>query len=434
MAEILSVIWGDSELSLRRTPSEGVWREDRAPFKRASLPRPTRLGRLDHPESGGQLGAALLELIQDVDVNIPCWLLLPAGWALRFSAELPDLKEQNLILGQLRWEILQRLTHDASEYRFVAALMPGGVRWSITVVREELVARCLGAAKAAEIELAGIAIEPGPGEQYSFEHPLDLRDSLPVEPPEGAKPLASKKVSPIIPAVIGVAVIVVAAWLFSSSTSTSPKPEAAKPKPQPVQQAAAPPVEPPPEVAPQPVSEAAPAEAPPTTTPPQAMEPQPVAEKPAANVPQAPVSIPAGGSPLRAILKSLPAGAKLQLLALSSSDLKIEVSGLPSPDSWLEGLKKSPALAGLKLIGKYDLSAGKSVAARLAPSGWKAAEGPKDGWKAVATSAGMNVKGKIAAGNLEALLTLLDKLWNNPSGASKLSIAPKGSDWIVAVQ
>jgi len=438
VAEILAITWSEDELTLRRAPSEGIWRTDKEPLKSVPVPRPTRAGRLDHPESGGQLGTALLELLQDVDINIPCWLLIPSGWSYRFRAELPDLKDQALIIAQLRWEIEQRITHDPADYRFVAALLPGGQRWSICVVKEELIARCLGAAKAADLELAGIGTEPVSGEEYSFEHPLDLRDGLPVEAPDGSTPKLKKKISPVIPALIGVGLIIAVAYMVSEPSAPAP---AAKKK---VVEVAVPQAELTPETAPvqpevtaeKPVEEAAPVtppveepKAPPVEQKPATPQPTPAPEM--AMTSPAPVT---GGSPFRTFFKSLPSGAVPQIVVLSSSDLKAEISGIAQPDKWVETLRPQKGWGNVKLTATYDIAAGKSAAIRIAPSGWNGATGEKASWASIAQAAGMKVKGKQAVGSLDAALTLLDKLWVSPSGASKISLAPHGSEWLVAVQ
>jgi len=440
LAEILAITWSESELTLRRAPSEGVWRTDKAPLKTVNLPRPTRSGRLDHPESGGQLGMALVDLLQEEDINIPCWLLMPPGWAFWFRTELPDLKEQALIIGQLRWEIQQRLTHDPADYRFVAALLPGGQRWSICVVKEELIARCLGAAKAADLELSGIGTEPISGEEYSFEHPLDLRDGLPVEAPGGPPKKETKKVSPVLLAVIGVALIITVAYLFSESSSpttqppqktvetaaavpeTKPEAPAEQPTMTPGQAAVTPPVE---------------TEPLPTTQIAEIEQLAPVPQTNTAPTPQGaatPTAAVVGGSPFRAFFKSLPPGASTQVIVLSSSDLKAEVSGVAQPDQWIGALRPQSGWSGVKVVGKYDIAVGNATAIRISPSGWKGATGEKPSWASVAQAAGLKVKGRIAVGSLDAALTLLDKLWENPSGASKISLAPQGNEWVIAVQ
>ncbi len=455
MAEILAVTWGEQDLALRRVPSEGIWNKDAKLLKRVSLQRPTRAGRLTHPEIGGALGSALTELFADVDVNVPCWLLLPNNWILRFVSEPPDLKSQELTLNQLRWESIQRISGDPADYKISAALMMGGSRYYICITRSEVIQRCLNAAETADLELAGIGLEPDPNENYTFEHPLDLRDALPLELENTpGKSVGKKKTSP---ALIGIFIVIVAAvggyLYYSSQPAPVKKPVAqrATQKPMSATEAITPPTT---ELlatassdtlAAKPESQT---EAPVTT--PEVQEK--VAETPAKVAETIPApkesplverSVPAthtrtvstGSSIIRSLFIGLPAGSKAEMVILSPVDLKIEASGVGNPEQWVATLKKQSGWGNVKLVANYETVVGKVVSVRVENPGWGVVEGkPSAKWQELAKSAGMSVRDHTATGKLESALTLIDQLWKDSNGLSKIYLTPVGDNWQVVVQ
>lgn len=433
MTNILAVTWGEEELALRRLPSEGVWGDFPA-LKCVPLQRPTRGGRFEHPDAGGQLGAALTELFADVDINIPCWLLLPNQWTLRFISDPPDLKSPELILNHLRWESQQRIAGDPEDYRIAAALLMGGQRYFVCLTRSEVIQRCIGAAETAEIELAGVGLEPQPGENYTFEHPLDLRDALPLETEDASRADARKKVSPpLVGLFLLVVVVGVGGYLLYSSGAGS-RPPVSKPKPTAANLPAVVPTTPKETVSPLPESVAKPVDdtvasvAKPGVRAP--LVPTVAASTPALGAPTADA-----GSPLRGLFKLLPEEARTQLVVLSPTDLKVEVSGLASPDQWIGTLKKLPHWGGAGIVGKYETPSGGIVAIRLEAPGWSSSGGvASDAWQTPAKAAGLTVKGRTATGNLDAALNLFDQLWKAPAGLSKVYLAPQGSSWAVTVQ
>lgn len=441
MADIYAVTWDENLLKLLRVSSEGVWRADTPPVKSVQIQRPTRPVRWDSPEAGGHLADAIAELFRDVDLNIPCWMLLPPGWAYRFQTELPELKSQDQTVAQLRWEIEQRLAHESSNYRFVAALMPGGQKWFICVVQNEVIGRLVHSAKTNEIEISGIGLQPQNGDNYSFEHPLDLRDGLAVEPPSGPVSLAKKKVSPAILVIFGVVVIGITAYLLSLSSSSSPPASTTPPAPNYHQTAVK--EAPLPGVAattpPTDTAHAIVAAIPTHSTPPPA-ESIPAPATPAAKPVAPPVQAPAvaqvtvGESPIRALFHSLPKGASVQLIVISPVDIKVEVTG-GQAEEVLKIVKSQPGWGAVSLADKYNLDAGPAAALRLAPSGWRGSSSTSSpDWVKAAKAAGLNPRGKTASGKLEAVLGLTDRLWKDASGVAKIYIAPQGSDWVITVQ
>lgn len=433
MAEILAVTWGEEDLALRRVPSEGIWNKDARQLKRVSLQRPTRAGRLTHPEIGGALGPALTELFADVDINVPCWLLLPNNWILRFISEPPDLKSQELTLNHLRWESIQRISGDPADYKISAALMMGGSRYYICITRSEVIQRCLSAAETADLDLAGIGLEPDPNENYTFEHPLDLRDALPLEIEGKPKQsLTKKKVSPaVIGIFFGVILVVIGYLVFSGPTPQPQKPVAHRSTKKTMTASEA--ITPPNEVVAAQTADTIPVKTEPIVDTPEKNIDAPIAGRTPLSQPVK--AIPSDGSVIRGLFAGLPAGAKAQLIVLSPVDLKIEASGINSPDQWLSELKKQSGWSTAKLAGNYETVVGRVTSVRMEKPGWIVSDGkPSTKWQEMAKSANMVVKDRIATGKLDAALNLLDQLWKNSSGVSKVYLSPAGDNWQVVVQ
>ncbi len=433
MAEILAVTWGEEELALRRVSSEGIWNQDAKLLKRVTLQRPTRTGRLAHPEVGGALGVSLTELFADVDINVPCWLLLPNNWTLRFISEPPDLKSQELTLNHLRWESKQRISGDPADYKISAALMMGGSRYFICITRSEVIQRCLSAAEAADLELAGIGLEPNPNENYTFEHPLDIRDALPLEVETNSKiSIAKKKVSPAIVGMFFIVVLLVGSSLiYFSGTETTNLPTAQKATRKTISAEAA--------ITPPPVNVVTKATVD-TVVKPELISETPVEPSEKIVVDKItstePVKLASkDASIIRGLFAGLPAGAKAELIVLSPVDLKIEASGIKAADQWLDGLKNQPGWASAKLVGNYETAIGRVTSVRIENPGWSVTDGkPSTRWQELAKTAGMSVKDRIASGKLDAALILLDQIWNNSGGLSKVYLSPVGDSWQVVVQ
>ncbi len=431
MAEILAVTWGEEELVLRRVPSEGIWNKDATQLKRVSLQRPTRAGRLSHPEVGGALGSALIDLFADVDINVPCWLLLPNNWTLRFISEPPDLKSQELTLNYLRWESKQRISGDPADYKIAAALLMGGARYFICITRSEVIQQCLIAAESADLELAGIGLEPNANENYTFEHPLDLRDALALETESnGRAPAKKKKVSSAVIGIFFVAILFVGSYLmFFSGPPTATKPVAERAKAMPPREA----VTQLPETAVSKPVDSLPAKTESVIqTPTETVESKTI-ETVSAAQPEKPISV--SGSLFRGLFAGLPAGARPEIVVLSPKDLKVEASGVGSSDQWLTTIKKQPGWSTAKVVGNYETVSGRVTAIRVENPGWLITDGrPSTKWQDFAKSAGMSVKERVATGKLEAALTLLDELWQNSGGLSKVYLSPVGDTWQVVVQ
>lgn len=427
MAEILAVTWGEEELALRRIPSEGVWNKDAKPLKRVPLQRPTRAARLANSEIGGALSIALGDLFADIDINVPCWLLLPNSWTLRFLSEPPDFKSQELTLNHLRWEAKQRISSDPADYKISAALMLGGARYFVCITRTEVIQHCIKSAETADLELSGIGLEPNTNENYTFEHPLDLRDALPLEPENSQSPVKaiSKKISPATVGIFLGVVVIIGGYLIFSSGPKSTKPSAQR--------------------ASKPAMTAREAVMPPLQTPVAKpsdsvkVEPKPTLEAPpvvSENAPAEAPAVPAGDKSLiRGIFGGLPANARIQLVVLSPVDLKIEASEVTSDEQFLAAVKKQPGWGTAKLIGSYVSAIGRVTAIRLENPGWKAQDSKsKSGWEAMAKAAGLTIKGSSATGKLEQALAFFDKIWTDSAGISKVYLSPAGDFWQVVVQ
>ena len=451
MAEILAVTWGEEELALRRVASEGTWNKNSKVLKRVPIQRPTRAGRLSHPEIGGALGTAMTELFIDVDINVPCWLLLPNDWILRFVSEPPDLKNQELTLNHLRWEAAQRISGDPADFKISAALMMGGTRYYICLIRSEVIQRCLTAADSADLELAGIGIEPDANETYTFEHPLDLRDALPLEiehDGNSAKSIATRKASPAVVGIFLGIVIILAGYLYFSSQPApvkKPSAERSTKKSMTPQEAATPPeallsTSSADSSAPHPGINATVTETPPISTPEVKSKPATTIEKaePAPTKGEsAPANLTVSGkvSPIRGLFAGLSGNAKAALVVLSPVDLKVEASGIANPDQWLAELKKQAGWSTAKLTGSYETVGGKVTTLRVESPGWKVTEGkPSAKWQELAKSAGLSVKDRSASGKLEGALAFLDQIWQNSNGISKVYLTPQGDSWQIVIQ
>jgi len=408
MAETFVVTWGEEQLELRRIPSEGLWAADLLPLRAVPAQRPTRLARLDHPDAGGQLASTLHNLLLDVDLTIPYWFLLPRGWAYTTTIDLPELPTPQERLEHLRWEIIARLANHIEEFRIIHSTLDAAGAVKIIAVTGEVIDYVYNFAKKADLELAGIGVEPKPGETYSFEHPTDLRDAAPlvVEPaPEKGVP-TKITVSPVAAAAVLIVVLGAAAYLLLSPFEAE-----------------------------QPPLPAAPAVIPPAPKPETAPTPVPAVPSPSPAVSDVQPSTPAAAvSPLRQIIDALPKDIQTRLAVLSPTDLRLEALGALSED-WLTQAKKIPALSKMTIVGRYHTSEGNITVLRILETGWLSG-GKRDAqaWENSAKAAGMNARGRIAEGSLDKALALVDALYKTPAGISKIYLASASGKWTVTVQ
>ncbi len=432
MNEAFLVCWSEVNLNLHRLPTEGIWNQDAEPLQSIELPRPTRTARFNHPESGGRLDEALNSLFREVDIALPVWMLLPDNWISHYRIKVEDLNPPSLTDQFIKWEVLQRLHGEHSEYRLLAPTdyAPGDVE--VYVIKNRLLDFFSNALEKTGIEFSGIGIEPRNGEPYSFELPCDLRDAVQFKS-ESEVPIQIKK---SIPPAAGIAVIVIAIAGASGWYLLGSKPESSQPAPSAKIIKSAEKTAPVKEITPAPLQD--------TTIAVKKVEP--VAKQAAATavspaVKPTPSSVKtstpvSANSPFSQFIKSLPRGSHIELAVISPVDFRVEITGLTHPDQWLSGLKKSPQFKSAELADKYKRKKENITIFHLANTGLSASNKPMDGkgWIQRAKQAGLQAESRRAWGDYEHAVGFVDVLWSDLSGFSKIYFAPENNYWVVTVQ
>ncbi|MBM3330014.1 MAG: hypothetical protein FJY67_11200 [Calditrichaeota bacterium] len=466
MADVFVVTWSEAALELRRIPSEGTWSDSSELVGSLPITRPTRISRLDDPASGGQLGAVLHDLLAEVDLSLPCWLLMPRGWAFEFDVQAPQLPTDEEQLEQLRWETTARLAEHFEEFRFIFTPSGRNGAYRVVAARSELIDRYMAAAHVAGIEIAGIGYEPSAGEVYSFEIPLDLRDAIPVvdEESESLAPTLAKRqitVKPAWAAVILVAALGAGAFYLywppvkpqvATLTPATSDPSVTASTPMPLSPSQSSPTKtsskPDQEIAAQPPTKEAPT-ASIIATPDVAgskakviektaasitATPTPSQSKPVATTPQQKPLTAGSESPLRQFVSLLPSGAKVSLAVISASGTLIEVLDLADEPAYLAALKTRPELTSVAVAGRYSTGIGRAVVVRSAAALSQSSVGrDPSAFERVAREAGLTARGRTAGGSMEAALRCVDALYRTP-GIAKVTLARSGSEWSVTVQ
>jgi len=385
-------------------PSEGVWQPHMPPIRTMELNRPTRLDRFKQVDSGAGLHQALIHLFEDVELTLPVWLLIPKEWVQIFHMENPNLHPEEMQRAHILWEAQQRLAGDINKYSVMIPKDLTTAKFTIYLIREDVIELFNKEANKANFEIAGIFCEPEWGSEYSFETPIDFREAIPANLIDTTPTRRKAHVPNFIPIIVGIAVLALTGYIWHLPTGEKPK---TKPKTTVVKQDSS-------------VS---------TETGKFVQQEETPTLKPTSTISGA-------GSPLSQLLSSLPDGAGLQFAVVSPMDLKVEIAGLSDPSSWMKELKKSANFKSATIAGNYRIKGANITVIRLTDQGWQTRSGGKqvEKWIKTASSQGMNVKGTSARGNFASALKLAETLWAEPGGFEKLYLAPDKGQWIVTVQ
>lgn len=432
MNEAFLLSWSETSLALNQLPTEGVWNPSEPPILAVDLSRPTRTARFNHPESGGRFDEALSNLFREIDINLPVWILMPNSWVSHYRIKIEDLNPPFLIDQFVKWEVMQRLHGDHSEYRLLlpTEYTPGEV--DVYIIKSYLLDFFTNAAEKAGVDISGIGIEPDPGEHYSFELPRDLRDAE-LFKPEPSLPVRAKKG---LPPALSIVVIVVAiagasGWYFLTKKSDSPETSTlgevavtAKKITPPTKM----------EIKPSPVTPTATRQEQPIVEQTKATQaPQEIKPTPSQIKTQVPVST---NSLFSQLVSKLPGGSRIELAVISPVDFRVEIAGLRSPDQWLRELKKSQQFKNSDIIARHAEGKRNITVFRMENSGLTASNKPRNvkGWVQSAQAAGLQAKSRRAWGSYENAAKFVDALWNNLSGFTKIYFAPEKDYWVVTVQ
>lgn len=434
MSETLVITWDHNNLGLRKVASEGAWESSAACIGETEITRPTRTSRLFSSITRHNLERKLSELFEEVDISYPVWFLLPQSWSLKFQIRSPEIKSTELIRAHILWEARQRVQGDLSAQKVLIPTEITGDDIEIRSVRDELIEMVSEVCRNAGIDLAGVGIEPGDMEKYSFETPQDLRDADPLESEDGITyKTASPGVSPALAVgIIAATVIAAGSYYYFTMPEKAPVPEAVKteqgsgieqttPKTEPVKVKD--------KASPAAVAVKQPEvkkEIPGVSA--QKLEPQ--SKQPA--VKSAVVST----TPVGLLNKSLPAGAEIKMAVISPMDFIVEVTGLKNPQGWIKQVQSQPGLNTAGLAGSYQSGDVKVQVIRLAEPGMKIKSEVKDinSWRKRAAANGLKVQGRSARGRREDAMAFVESLWNDLNGFSKIYFANDNGEWVVTVQ
>jgi len=412
MSEVLAIFWHPDALELQRIPGYGVWPPSGRTVKSVKFPRPTRISRVSELAFSGELQNTLTQLLTDADISHPLWMMLPTEWCFSFQLDNPDLSPPDLNQTQLQWQVQLRLHGDQSQYRVWLPQKIDGSKVTAHVVYGDILDSISSVIRSLGVDLACVSAMPEIGARYSFDEPSDLREAVPVNQEPYVVIKARAGISPLIPAFLGALVLAAAGYLWLLPEATRPKP------PKPI-----------PEVSETNVTEPATQLSVATNQP---AEPRDTIATKTAGQPSATSVL----SPLTTLIQRLPAGATIQLATLSPVELKMEISGLGNPDAWVSAVQKNSGLERLRKTGSYTAESGAITVIRLENLNWNVGDGARDvdNWARLATSAGMKVTGRTALGGFQSAQTLIDALWQNPGGFSKIYLASDGGLWRVTVQ
>ncbi len=412
MGEVLVINWSREQIELRQVPSEGVWPVDISPLKTSRLERATRVYRLKDSDSGERLSEALANLFTTVEITLPVWLLVPHDWVLTFHIDNPELQPPELRRAHLLWEVQQRLHGDITNFRVLFSADDTSPHTDVQVVRGEVLDAFTWAVTTAGLEIAGLVQEPAEGSHYSFELPFDLREAVPVDLVELPPMKAPTTFPPVVMIGLGVVVIAVAGYLLLIPSGKERPSKEAKPEPTPAVVA---------EMG-KPVDESPVTKVPAEPAPPVQQKVSPVVSE--------------GVSPLSLMAQTLPAGARVELAVLSPVDFRAEISGIKDPGGWIADLRRSDMLKSIRRAGGYSSDRGDVVVVRLERLGWNPGAGARDldSWTSRAGAVGLKARGRSAKGKFEAVLDLIDAMWTDSDGFTKILVAPDDGRWLVTVQ
>jgi hypothetical protein len=312
-------------------------------------------------------------------------------------------------MDHLVWEVEQRLHGDRALYSILLPEDLSVKSASVLVCRREIVVRLREAMKATGVEFAGLWLEPEDDVKYDFAQAGDLRKAKPIDEHVSGKLKASLTIPPFIGigliAVVAVAIAVF--FLLPFQTDKSLKTGSEPLKQQPVAK-----------------------EIPPAVTTPEVMTDQ----KSSPQEIRSPVAQQV--SPLTLLSQQLPGNSFIKLATISPVEFRVEVVGIANPDAWLKELSSVDALKSLSIKSRYSESGNTVLVLNQTEIGWnpKSSARNPDLWEKLAANAGLKVDGRTATGNFKSALTLVDAVWSNPAGFSKIYFASDSGSWRVTVQ
>jgi len=436
LAESLIIVWEKNKISLKLIESSGIWLENLPELKNIEIPRPSRLSRIIQQDKQQYTSAAILDLLENTDINQPLWFLIPENWTTRIEVDSPEFPSEELRHDHLEWEASQRLSGDIENYNIHIIEQDYSETVEIRIIRSDLLEAINAIMRSIDLPISGISTEPAVGESYSFETPYDLRESRPFESDDAEVIAPHRSTINPIAAVLIVAVIAAVGWFWSKGSNDESEVKT--------------------NLATSAMHEEKSLTASiDTTSPMLSSHPDSSANKesavkkassemvkgevaPLAKVTTAkakPVSKSAS-SPLVALQRSLPKGATIELAVISPMDMRIEVSGQINTNSWINTLKKSSALNQIKSVGNYTESGRKLTVVELKKPELIAGRGSRNilDWRTKAISAGMSVKGRNATGSSSEAFAFIESLWKDMHGFSKIYLAHAGNNWVITIQ
>ena len=404
MDKLLVVTWEVDRLILREISPRGIWTDERPISATVDLARPTRFSVLSTPEYMDKLRNGLAKLFQKFVVSpteqseYSVWVMLPKRWVQYFRIDNPNLHSDELQESNLIWETELRLHEKITDYRL---LLPGDYSTKfleISVVNKNILQIILDTVRQADIQLAGVCVEPAENEPYKIDRAENFIRATTVESHPVTESIFNDRKVWLMASAIFVVVVGIQLFLIFRGATTSV----------------------------------------PTQQDPTVSE---VVEDVVEQVIESP-DVDETISPLRMIVQTLSDGTRIEFATLSPADFKAEISGLDDPETWLTGLHQQPIFQSLRLEGGYPRNGVNTILVRMEPSGWMTDDN-SDGlarWEHRAVSAGLTAEGHIARGSFDSVLSLVDSLWIDPDGVVKIIIAPlktgdvDGDQWTIRVQ
>ncbi len=412
MSDCLVITWDSSELCLSRFPWQGTWQSPaHSLLSKVSLLRPTRIERALIASTRESLTSALREVFVGNETDLPIWFLIPPSWTFSYIVQCPELPSQEATLDHLIWESIQRINGDVTPYRMLAPHAGAGA-CEVISVRGKLIDLIAEAASSADIVLDGISVQPIQDDIYFLEPSRDLRKAEPLIEESDTEYLSgtsSRRVPIFAFVIIFFAMISLGIYWFLYSGNDQ-QPEMASKD---IEQTA-------------PDSDGLTSEISMDMEGPTDSSLTKVEEE--AYMPPS-VSV----NPLRGVWQSLPAGAAIEFVVISPADMRMEISGLVNSAQWLEKTRMLRSLSEVKIDGRFDGFAGKSIAmVHLSRCGFSESSGANSltTFNKLATSSGMTVgKKQTVWGSFESAVKLVEQLWDNPNGIQKLYIFPEQQRW-----
>lgn len=436
MSESFVIIWEKSHISLKLIDSSGVWSDSSPSLKTIEVSRPLRLSRIAHPRIQREIAASLSDLLENLDLNQPLWLLIPENWTTKIVVDSLDIPSSDIRHDQLVWEAVQRLSGDKSDYNYKIYEHDEFDTVDIRVIKSGLLESIDKLSSSIELDLAGISVIPPDGDSYALEIPYDLREYIPFES-EDELPLAPHR-STISPVSAGLIVVVVAVvgWFWSRDSGKDIQ-EQEKLATTVINAEMTKPILPmadslklvtqtvlndPIDLLRKNKTEIRPKNRVDTITKRGVQKTQP--------------EISLSQSPLGIMQQSLPTGTVIELAVISPYDMRIEISGQINAKGWVKEIRKSAKLKQFKTIDKYK-EVNKSISVfQLKKSGLAVDDGSRNimGWRSKAIAAGLSVRGRSANGNSKDAFAFAESFWEDMNGFSKIYLAHDRNNWVVTVQ